>query len=83
MLLKYGYKEQKTMFKRKVKFDIAKIEQKLSAGDKPQRMFVYTIESSAKDRVFVEPDYKKLEMHVDEQQVKYFCKMLEGCGFNR
>lgn len=82
-MLKYKHKEQKTMFKRKVKFDVAKIEQKLNAGDKPQRMYVYTVEKTAKDRVFVESGYQKLKMQADEQQVKYFCKMLEGCGFNR
>lgn len=71
------------MFKRKVKFDVAKIEQKLNAGNKPQRMFVYTVESTVKDRVFVESGYKKLKIQIDEQQVEYFCKMLEGCGFSR
>ena len=71
------------MFKRKAEFDIAKIEQKLNAGRKPQKMFVYTVEQAVKDRVFAESCYAKGQMKVDEQQVKYFCKMLEGCGFSR
>ena len=70
------------MFKKKVKFDIAKIEQKLNAGNKPQRMFVYTVEQTANDRVFALSDYKKQQEQCSQQQVDYFCKMLEGCGFN-
>ena len=71
------------MFKRKVEFDIAKIEQKLNAGDKVHRMFVYTVEPALQDRVFIGSDCKKLKVQADDSQVEYFCKMLEGCGFNR
>ena len=70
------------MFKRKVKFDIEKIQQKLNAGNKAERMFVYTVEQNSGDRAFVSSDYKKQREQCDWQQVDYFCKMLEGCGFN-
>ena len=64
------------MFKQKNKFEIAKIQQKLKSGCKPQKMFVYTVESN----VFVDRD--KNENKADNQQVEYFCKVLEGCGFS-
>ena len=70
------------MFKRKMKFDIAKIEQKLNAGNKPEKMFVYTFDHAQEKRVFVASEYKVLQNKCDQQQVDYFCKMLEGCGFS-
>ena len=64
------------MFKQKNKFDIAKIQQKLESGSKPQKMFVYTLEP----QIFV--DRNKKENNVNDAQVEYFCKVLEGCGFS-
>ena len=75
-MLKYGHKEQKTMFKQKIKFDIAKIQQKLESGSKPNKMFVYTLEP----QVFV--DRNMSQNKADDAQVEYFCKVLEGCGFS-
>ena len=75
-MLKYGHKEQKTMFKQKNKFDIKKIQQKLESGSKPKKMFVYTFEQQA----FVDRD--KVQNKSNDAQVEYFCKVLEGCGFS-
>ena len=64
------------MFRKKVEFDIEKIEKKLVAGNKREKMFVYTVEQ----QVFV--DREKVCNSADNDQFEYFCKVLEGCGFN-
>ncbi|MBQ9716219.1 MAG: hypothetical protein IJV77_07435 [Clostridia bacterium] len=63
------------MFK---KFDLKKIEQKLTNGQKAQRMFVYTVPQKQVDFV----DRTAPVNTCDEKQVEYFCKVLEGCGFS-
>ena len=75
-MLKYLHKEQKIMFKQKNQFDINKIQQKLESGSKPQKMFVYTFEQP----VFVQRE--SVQSQVNNFEVEYFSKMLEGCGFS-
>ena len=63
------------MFKQK-KYDIAKIQSKLESGQKPNKMFVYTVEQP----VFVDRGYCNVKS--SDAQVEYFAKALEGCGFS-